>query len=115
MTWGKGLIDMGRSTEEKVSAIEESMPVPVAAAEYPYGLSIHLDERDLEKLGLSGDCEAGDTLHFMAMATVKSVTKTDYNGKKSTSINLQIEKMVAESEDEEMGPRSAKRYGGSKG
>ncbi len=91
------------------------MPVPTAAAEYPYGLCIRLDERDLEKLGLGDDCEAGDTLHFMAMSTVKSVSKNDYNGRKTVSVELQIEKMVAENEDEEMGPRSAKRYGGSKG
>lgn len=114
MAWGKGLIDMARSTEEKISAVEESMSVPASAADYPYGLALQLDERDLEKLGLGDDCEAGDTLHFVAMATVKSVSKNDYNGKKSCSINLQIEKMAVENEDAEA-VSVAKRYGGSKG
>jgi Major coat protein-like len=110
MAWGKGMVDMARSTEEKISAIEESMPMPTAAAEYPYGLCISLDERDLEKLGLTSDCEAGDTLDLRAMATVKSVSLNDYNGKKSCNIQLQIEKLAVENEDEEY-PVAAKRYG----
>ena len=114
MAWGKGMTDMSRSTEEKISAIEESMPVPVSAAEYPWGLTIRLSEKELEKLGLSDDVEAGDTLHFMAQASVKSVSKNDYNGVKSCNVELQIEKMAAEDDDDMMTP-SAKRYGGSKG
>jgi len=104
------MTDMSRSTEEKISAIEESMPMPTAAAEYPWGLTIRLSEKELEKLGLSDDVEAGDTLHFMAMASVKSVSKNDYNGIKSCNVELQIEKMAAEDDDDMMTP-SAKRYG----
>ena len=113
MAWGKGLIDMGRTTEEKISAIEESMPMPMQAADYPYGLQVHLDEKDLEKLGLNGDCEAGDTLEFMAKATVRNVSKHEFNGKHSCSIDLQIEKMAVSSDDEE-GAAYAKRYARSK-
>lgn len=109
--WGRGMVDMARTTEEKVAVIEQSMPVPAAAADYPYGLTISLTEKELEKLDLDDDVEAGDTLHFMAMATVKSVSKNDYNGEKSCRIELQIEKMAVENEDtEEIDPRAAKRY-----
>ena len=108
------MVDMARSTEEKISAIEESMPMPTQAADYPYGLRISLHEDELEKLGLDDSAEAGDTLHFMALATVKSVSKNDFNGKKSCCIELQIEKLAVENEDEEY-PMAAKRYGRMKG
>lgn len=110
MSWGKGMVDMARSTEEKIAVIEQTMPMPAGAADYPYGLCICLTEKELEKLELSDEVEAGDTLHFQAMATVKSVSKNDYNGEKTVRVELQIEKMAAENEDTEIDPRAAKRY-----
>ena len=108
----KRMVNMARTTEEKISAIEESMPMPMQAADYPYGLCIRLDEVDLEKLELNGDVEAGDTLHFAAMATVKNVSRHEFNGKHSCSIELQIEKMSTESEDQES-EAVLKRYSNS--
>jgi|SRR5262245_46781734 len=113
MAWTRGMVDMARTTEEKISAIEEAMPMPMQAAEYPYGLCIRLDERDLERLELDDNVEAGDTLHFVAMASVKSVSKNDYNGKKTCCVELQIERMAVENEDEEA-VAAAKRYGNSR-
>jgi hypothetical protein len=111
--WTK-MVDMARSTEEKISAIEESMPMPMQAADYPYGLTISLDERDLEKLDLDDGCEAGDTIDLRAMAVVKSVSKNEFNGKSSCRVELQIQKLAVESEDEEA-MAMTKRYGRSKG
>lgn len=110
MPWGKGMVDMARTTEEKIVLVEQSMPLPAAAADYPYGLCLSLTEDELEKLDLDDDVEAGDTLHFMALATVKSVSKNDYNGEKSCRIELQITRMAVENEDDEADPKIAKRY-----
>jgi hypothetical protein len=108
--WGKGLVDMARSTEEKISAIEESMPVPTQAADYPWGLRLSLDEADLEKLGLDASCEVGDTLHFVGMAAVTSVSKNEFNGTHSCRVELQVQRMAVENEDEEA-MAMTKRYG----
>jgi len=103
------MVSMARSREEKISALEEAMPMPMEAAEYPYGLCIFLDERDLEKLELEHDCQVGDTLHFIAMARVKSVSENKYNGKESCNVQLQIEEIAVESESDES-ETAARRY-----
>lgn len=110
MAWGKGMVDMARSTEEKIAAVEASMPTPVAASEYPWGLRLSLDEKDLERLGLDASCDVGDTLHFQAMAVVTSVSKNEYNGVHSCRVEMQVQRMAVENEDEEIDARAAKRY-----
>lgn len=110
MAWSKGMTDMARSTEEKISAMEATAPIPVAAAEYPYGLRLSLDEKDLERLGLDAGCDVGDTLHFQAMAVVTSVSKNEYNGQHSCRVEMQVQRMAIENEDEEIDARAAKRY-----
>ena len=109
----KRMVNMARTTEEKISAIEESMPMPAAAADYPYGLRISLDERDLEKLGLSDEIDEvaeGSMIHLVAMGRVCSVSKNEFNGVRSCRVEICLEDIGVEDEDQE-GAAVAKRYG----
>lgn len=85
-----------------------------AIPQYPYGLCICLNQGELEKLELDGDCEVGDYIHLHCFAKVTSVSKTEGN----TRVELQITKMKVEDEgaedeeaDEEMDeiPRLGRR------
>lgn len=84
------MTDMGRT-------MADAFPAALSDAPTYYPICICLDENDLAKLDLEDDCEPGDTIHLMAMASVKSVTKRDG----TCRIELQVEKMSVESEDEE--------------
>jgi len=110
----KRMVNMARTTEEKISAIEEAMPMPVQAADYPYGLRISLDDTDLEKLDLDDDVNEGDMIHIVAMGRVCSVSKNEFNGKRSCRVEICLEDIGVESENEE-GAEYSKRYTRSKG
>jgi hypothetical protein len=75
------------------------------ANDYPYGLSIRLTEKELEKLGLDDDVEAGDFLHGQFMAKVMSVSHHSYSredgNEKGCCIELQIVAMGVEDENTE--------------
>ncbi len=89
------MVDMARTPAEQVEEVQE-MAMP-SVPEYPYGLCLRLTEHELEKLGLPDTCNIGDTLHFVAMAKVTSVSKRE----DGCSVELQITDMSAENEDEE--------------
>jgi hypothetical protein len=62
--------------------------------EYPYGLSIHLDESSIKALGLSSLPKVGDALKLEAKVTVKSVSVSEREGKSpERSVTLQITDM----------------------
>ena len=70
--------------------------------DYPYGLSISLDEASLKKLGLTDDLpDIDDECALSAVAKVSAVSKTGT----STTVTLQITKLEvdvkAESPEEE--------------
>ena len=100
MGWARRMVDMARSTQEKIEAMDA--PVPTAAADYPYGLCISLDQDDLAKLDLDDDVEAGDMIHLVAFAKVTSVNKSDYNGAKTCRVELQIQSLAVEDEAAEV-------------
>jgi hypothetical protein len=104
------MVDMARSTADKIAAME-SVPTPVDAADYPWGLRITLDEKDLEKLDVSEDIQAGDMLHFYAMAKVTNVSTSDSEGGKCCNVTLQIQSLAVEDEAAEEVSKVAKRYG----
>jgi len=63
---------------------------------YPYGLSIHLDDEALEKLGLEKLPEVGTELALVAVVDVTSVSENENPGGKTRSVSLQITKMCLE-------------------
>lgn len=71
-------------------------------SEYPYGLSISLTERELERLDLCDEVEVGDFLHGAFMAKVTSVSSHSHEGGKGLRVELQIVAMAIEDESTEV-------------
>lgn len=95
-------IDMAKKPIELGEEANEAMsPAAMPQNLYPYGLCICLTQEDLDKLNLSGDVEADDTVHLHALAKVTSVSKRATTSGTDTRIELQITHLAAESEDEE--------------
>lgn len=95
-------VDMARKPIELGEEANESMSTAAAPQNlYPYGLSICLTQEELSKLNLSGEVDAGDTVHLHALAKVTSVNKRDTTAGTDTRIELQITHLAAESEDGE--------------
>lgn len=70
---------------------------------YPWGLTVSLTERELEKLGFGVDelPEVGNMTHLMAMGTVTSVSCNETEGGKRCRVEIQITHLSAETEDDE--------------
>ncbi len=102
MGWGRAMVDMSRTTEEKVEAMEA--PVPSQAADYPYGLCICLTHEELAKLDLDDDVEPGDTVHLVAFAKVTNVFKSAPEGSPICRVELQITDLAVEDESTETMP-----------
>lgn len=58
---------------------------------YPYGLTLHLDDAVIKKLGLGDMPDAGDNIVVLAKATVSSVSENEQaGGGKRRSMSIQI-------------------------
>jgi hypothetical protein len=65
--------------------------------EYPYGLSVHLDNDALEKVGLSTLPKVEGTMLLVARVKVVSVSSNEHEGMgKHRSVGLQITDMALE-------------------
>ncbi len=73
--------------ESKPTAVADSTP------KYPYGLSLHLDEIVIEKLGLEKLPVSGTTITGAFKATVESSSIREDKEGKHRSISLQITKL----------------------
>jgi hypothetical protein len=74
-------------------AKEGSTPI-ADAPEFPFGLTLHLDDTVLEKLGLLDAMpEMGDQFVVLARAKVDSVSSHDSQGGERRSVTLQITDM----------------------
>jgi hypothetical protein len=85
------MVNMKMSTEE---AKEQCSPSTEEGPRYPYGLSIHLDDDALSKLGVSDSLNVGDEVTITAKALVTS--KSGYQtmvGDAESSLDLQITDM----------------------
>ena len=104
------LVDMRMTSEEKMEA---NMPFSFNQSEYPYGLSISLDQNTLAKLDVDHeDWQIGDIFDLRCMARVTSVSENETESGKCCRVELQIVMMGAESEsnetDEEEQPKKRK-------
>ena len=61
--------------------------------DYPYGLSISLDNDVMAKLGITSLPEVGAKFSFAAKSFVRSTSSFDDNGEKSMNLELQITEM----------------------
>ena len=82
------LRDMKLSRAEKADDAEVASERP----DYPYGLSLSLDEDALEKLGIELP-GIGDTFFVVAIARVRGVSEHQDEASKSQNVQLQIEQL----------------------
>ena len=95
------MIDMARTPAE-VKAKNMPMEMGLSSRDkYPYGLSLTLDADSLKKLGIKDLPTVGDEFEIEAMVRVTSVSKNASETNDSTRVELQITKMMIETEEEE--------------
>lgn len=94
MSWSK-LVDMELDDEDKY---DFCAPMPCAKPDYPYGLRITLDEKQLKKLGLPYP-EIGDMIDMRAFGEVTScsIEKVD-GGDERCRVEIQIQRIAVENE-----------------
>lgn len=86
------LVDLKLSKAEKKEQVSENK---APRMEYPWGLSISLDEDTMEKLGIKGVPGVGDEFHFVCVAHVTSARQSEYEESgMSKSIDLQLSDMA---------------------
>lgn len=68
-----------------------NMEVAMSTPEYPWGLSLNLDDAALKKLGIDELPEAGDTCEIMAHAKVTRVSQSTEDGKNGGHRNVEIQ------------------------
>lgn len=109
--WPSRLVDMARSPEEIREQAEDMAIAPAGVPDvpqYPWGLTLRLENHALEKLGLDGTMPAaGDILEFFASAKVTNVRSeervdpTTGESKCDCCVELQITAMLPHGSDAE--------------
>ena len=89
------LISMKRTPEDKREDAGEAAPMEAMAPDYPWGLCIHLDKDELDKLGITDLPKVGTKLNLEAAVVVTSVRQSaamamGQDPDESVSIDLQI-------------------------
>lgn len=100
----------------KASA-EESQEYGMESPEYPYGLSIDLDDDSLEKLGITALPKVGAEMMVTARCVVKSVSSSQMQGGDQESrVCLQITDMeIGQTDNAQNNDRATKLYGNTNG
>ena len=82
-------------TNMKVTPKEQMKTELAKAPEYPYGLSLHLCDDEMKKLGISMLPTVGETMSLLARVEVKSISMNDtVGGEKTKHMELQITDMA---------------------
>ncbi len=85
------LVDMKRTPAEKK---RDSEPIAESMDDYGYGLSLHLDNEAIAKLGLTdADIDVEQPMMLVAACIVSSENISTVGGKRRRSMSLQIQKM----------------------
>lgn len=82
------LTDVKRTEAEKKSE-QEKWETPTNGDDYPWGLTLNLDNATIEKLGL-GDMDANEEVRVYARAFISSDSIEKRNGGTERRVSLQI-------------------------
>jgi hypothetical protein len=94
------LADMKMTKSEK----KDSGPMSVGKYEgpdYPYGLTLRLDNASLEKLGIETLPKVGATMQINAMGVVTSVSSHESKNRDERTVEIQIQKLAVEDDDDD--------------
>lgn len=105
------LVDIKRTSADK-KAEKKRWEEPSSMEDYPYGLTIRLDNETIEKIGL-GDLDAEETVMLQAEAFVSEDSVNKRNGKTHRSVSFQITKLAV-GQSAKINPSDAAKdlYGG---
>jgi hypothetical protein len=95
------MVDMALTPEDKEKNALACTPCGVDQPDYPYGLSISLDETSLAKLGLDADCEVGDLIHLNTIGKVTSISKNSSDSGSRSNVSIQLMYIGLENESHE--------------
>jgi len=107
------MINMKQKPEREESPGEIEYEEPM----YPYGLCLHLDQDQLEKLGITALPKVGGEMMITAKCGVKSVSSNQMQGGDAESrVCLQITDMdVGQTDNAQNNDRATKLYGNTNG
>ena len=91
------LISMKRSEKDKREDAGEAAPMEAIYPDYPWGLCLHLDKDELDKLGITDLPKVGTNMSLEAKITVTRVSQSASSSPKAeeyTSIDLQVTDMA---------------------
>ena len=92
------LVSMKRVPEKKSKDAKSDLccSAPCSASEYPWGLTINLENESLNKLEFGDELpKVGSTVKIVAEAKVESVSsRSDKDNKSNRTVSLQIVKMA---------------------
>lgn len=93
------MADMAMDKEERE---QDAMPLSVPSRIYPWGLSLSLTEKELEKLDVDyEDWSVGDMFHLFAFAKITSISRNETDQGECCRVEMQIEQLAGASEDAE--------------
>jgi hypothetical protein len=93
------MISMKRTPEDKREDAGAHAPMEAMAPDYPYGLCIHMDKDELDKLGITDLPKVGTEMTMTVKVCVSMVSQSAATGKEAyeqTSVNFQITDMALE-------------------
>ena len=96
-------VDMKREVPRNgETLLTEAVPMTPKPEEYPYGLRVRLDEKDLAKLGLSQDhFKKDDIVDMRIMGKVVAVSCSDSEYGSTCTVEIQGQSIAVENESEE--------------
>ncbi len=110
----EGYVDLALTKDE---AEERNTIAPLEAPKYPYGTTLSLDEKILEKMEVDhSDWKVGDIFHIHALAKVTGIHENETQEGEKCCVNLQLiaikgESEDAEDEEDEHGEPSLEKHG----
>lgn len=96
------MISMKRTAADKRGDKMINSPVEATAPDYPYGLCIHLDKDELDKLGIKDLPNIGSTLNLEVIVKVTRISQSAADdADEQTSIDMQITDIGIDSDSDE--------------
>lgn len=102
------MVDLAKTPEDIAEDKLESSPGNWPQNLYPYGLSISLENEQLEKLNLSSDVKVGDKIAFAAIGTVTAASERDTDKGPKCRVEIQITHLSLSEAHNEEAPKKPK-------
>lgn len=100
------LVDMKRTDADKKAEAERYKDEPyISSDDYGYGLTLRLDNEQLDKLGIDGKGLTVDgTVRIVAVGVISEESSNSYNGKTRRNMAIQIQQLAIEPNGEDDDP-----------